>query len=90
MTAGGLKRYRRGVEPVPSSRSLKVVPIMLTPDQQITAFLTNYRVPDARALTVAVALTESMILELQAALAQWQAQAGALDAMKRQAAAARN
>lgn len=46
---------------------------METPQQQVRAFLKEHRIPESREARVSKFLAESMLLELQGALNQWQA-----------------
>ncbi|HSZ54429.1 MAG TPA: hypothetical protein VK797_02130 [Tepidisphaeraceae bacterium] len=46
---------------------------METPQQQVRAFLKEHRIPESREVRVSKFFAESMLLELQGALNQWQA-----------------
>ena len=63
---------------------------MPTPNETIPFFLADNGVEGPRSLDVSIALAESMICELRAALGEWEAVVDALNTQMRQAIVATN
>jgi len=49
-----------------------------TPQQEVQAYLKDHKIPESRRLQVSLLFAESMLLELQGAVEQWQTMLGSM------------
>jgi len=55
-----------------------------TPQQQVVAYLKDHAIPQSRQLQVSLLFAESMVLELQGAVDQWQVMLGSIRRAERE------
>jgi hypothetical protein len=55
-----------------------------TPHQQVAAYLKDHGIPESKHLQVSLLFAESMVLELQGAVEQWQVMLGSMQQAEQQ------